>query len=461
MEAMEQHGWRIDTESSLRGRLEREVTSFDIRIVIPTRFPFSPPRVFPPDEVEFSWHRERDGAMCLYPESGREHLPWLDVDDFLETIGRWLDATSAGWPADAPDMDLERYFTEADAGLLVTYDSAIDRLVGRHVRFTIDGPRVKLAGPGLKPRNARSRRHRLFGFVADVGEPLVPPRDWSGIREQLSPEVGQNLERDIEAGRVDLILLRYRRGTTVGGIALVPSSGASGIKLTAVPSAPSDDLTLRLRGGRDSDELGDNHVLVVGAGAIGSFVCDHLSRAGVGRITVRDGDVLRPGNVVRHLAPLTLAGYHKAIAVQQVLYARPFNRTVVDVDTRFLLEPGEVIDLIQSVDLVIDASADAAVSAMLAGAAHVLGRQILSASLQDEGRIVRVDVIPPVRGAGNPPIALPPPIGPEYFEAGCGDPVSMTPPHAAIEAAALTARLAVQLLTRSIGDPAGRTHQYG
>ncbi|TBW36234.1 ThiF family adenylyltransferase [Azotobacter chroococcum] len=80
--------------------------------------------------------------------------------------------------------------------------------------------------------------------------------------------------------------------------------------------------------GRDQHpEVADRqgkHVLVLGAGALGSPVIDHLAKAGVGFITVVDADDLLPANIGRHLLGAESIGKRKAeAAAQRVNFGYP------------------------------------------------------------------------------------------------------------------------------------------
>lgn len=59
------------------------------------------------------------------------------------------------------------------------------------------------------------------------------------------------------------------------------------------------------------------HVLVLGAGALGSPVVEHLAKAGVGNITLVDEDSLATANIGRHLLGADTIGQDKAEAVAQ------------------------------------------------------------------------------------------------------------------------------------------------
>lgn len=65
-----------------------------------------------------------------------------------------------------------------------------------------------------------------------------------------------------------------------------------------------------------SDRQG-KRVLVLGAGALGSPVVDHLAKAGIGFITLVDPEILAPANIGRHLLGAESIGLKKAEAVAQ------------------------------------------------------------------------------------------------------------------------------------------------
>lgn len=62
--------------------------------------------------------------------------------------------------------------------------------------------------------------------------------------------------------------------------------------------------TTLLVGEKGIDTLQNAHVLVVGLGGVGSFVAEFIARAGVGEMTIVDGDVVDPTNRNRQLPAL-------------------------------------------------------------------------------------------------------------------------------------------------------------
>jgi hypothetical protein len=115
------------------------------------------------------------------------------------------------------------------------------------------------------------------------------------------------------------------------------------------------------------------------------------------------------------------------------------------------------MELLTSHDLVVDTSADFATTALLHVAARSARRRIVSASIQNDGATYRVDVLPPREGADPLPsssIDVDQQL-PAVFEAGCGSPISPTPPHVAVEAASATVRHVIGLLIERPVHPSG------
>ena len=52
------------------------------------------------------------------------------------------------------------------------------------------------------------------------------------------------------------------------------------------------------------NRLKQAHVLIVGLGGIGSFAGEFIARAGIGKMTIIDGDVFDPTNKNRQLTAL-------------------------------------------------------------------------------------------------------------------------------------------------------------
>ncbi|MCL2413486.1 MAG: tRNA threonylcarbamoyladenosine dehydratase, partial [Bacteroidales bacterium] len=62
--------------------------------------------------------------------------------------------------------------------------------------------------------------------------------------------------------------------------------------------------TVLLLGEKNVAKLRASHVLVMGLGGVGSAACEHLCRAGIGEMTIVDGDVVNETNRNRQLPAL-------------------------------------------------------------------------------------------------------------------------------------------------------------
>ncbi len=64
------------------------------------------------------------------------------------------------------------------------------------------------------------------------------------------------------------------------------------------------DRTELLIGKNKLKKLANSHVLVVGLGGVGAYAAESLCRAGVGELTIVDGDIINPSNKNRQLIAL-------------------------------------------------------------------------------------------------------------------------------------------------------------
>lgn len=113
--------------------------------------------------------------------------------------------------------------------------------------------------------------------------------------------------------------------------------------------------TRLLLGDEGFEKLNSSHVLVVGLGGVGGYVAEQLTRAGIGELTIVDGDVVSQSNMNRQLLALqSTQGMPKAEVMAARL--RDINPDVkLHVVSQFMKDQA-LIDLIsQPYDFVVDA----------------------------------------------------------------------------------------------------------
>src|SRR6058998_960617 len=73
------------------------------------------------------------------------------------------------------------------------------------------------------------------------------------------------------------------------------------------------------RNPKEREVLRQKHLVIVGAGSVGSAIALMAARAGVGKFTLIDPDELAPENICRHFCDLSQIGRCKAYAVSELI----------------------------------------------------------------------------------------------------------------------------------------------
>ncbi len=113
--------------------------------------------------------------------------------------------------------------------------------------------------------------------------------------------------------------------------------------------------TSLLLGDEKLQELTQKHVLIVGLGGIGSFAAEAIARAGIGNITIVDGDFVELSNKNRQLVALdSTLGIQKAVVMEARI--KDINPEVkVNSITHFLMpEDMKTLLISQKFDYVIE-----------------------------------------------------------------------------------------------------------
>ena len=137
------------------------------------------------------------------------------------------------------------------------------------------------------------------------------------------------------------------------------------------------DRTRILAGDEGVERLKGASVLVMGTGGVGSYAAEAIGRAGVGRVTLMDGDSVQASNLNRQLVALTSTlGRNKAEVMAERIRDIDPDAEVTAVPKFY--KTGEEIDLTQF-DWVIDAIDDVDAKTELIRRATESGVNIISA----------------------------------------------------------------------------------
>ncbi len=308
---------------------------------------------FSPDAMLRIPHVEWDGALCTEgdpgPASGfsaEERILRLLTAYHENFLRKWitgaLDGDFAGEELNYWIIEVAKTRAQTDPVRAVwTVDSCPDQAVLRQGTLLIP-KRIVIAADDLLPITSRliaslgtRAKQRIGVLVADIP-----------IAHTLTPQTWPRTVSDLDAllySRLaprDYSLLHgtvSRRGRSVHRIVLLRNQEYSfAYLLPGGPPTVVDDgnrkktyptrltpqplnvarLDPAWTVGRDVhpevEGRQGKHVLVLGAGALGSPVIDHLAKAGVGFITVLDPDDLQSSNIGRHLLGAESIGQPKA-----------------------------------------------------------------------------------------------------------------------------------------------------
>ena len=132
-------------------------------------------------------------------------------------------------------------------------------------------------------------------------------------------------------------------------------------------------------GAEGQARLARAHVLVVGAGGLGVPALQYLAGAGVGRITLVDGDWVAEGNLHRQpLYRMEQIGMPKARAAAAALAA--LNPEVAVAPVVDWLDPANARALVEAADLALDCADTFAASLTLSDACRDAGKPLIAAS---------------------------------------------------------------------------------
>ncbi len=123
-----------------------------------------------------------------------------------------------------------------------------------------------------------------------------------------------------------------------------------------------DDSAIRTRG-MVQDKLRKLSVAIIGAGALGGFVCELLSRQGITKIKVIDGDNLHVGNLSRHILTMSQIESNKAKAIAERLSENSPSVKVESIDE--YLNPSNIANM-DDCDVIVDCTGNNEVVDLLA-----------------------------------------------------------------------------------------------
>lgn len=137
-------------------------------------------------------------------------------------------------------------------------------------------------------------------------------------------------------------------------------------------------------------KLSSAKVMVVGAGGLGSPVTQYLAAAGVGELSIVDGDVVEENNLQRQVIHAGNIGLNKAESAQE--FVNELNSDVEVIIHPFFVEPDNVLELMGNCDVVVSCPDNFKARYLLNDACRILGKPMVHAAIYGfEGEAMTVN----------------------------------------------------------------------
>lgn len=435
-----------------------------MEIVFDKGWPYQPPRVYVQGLT--TNHSTLDDFVCLWRE-GDASLQWETLDGLFNRIEYWCNRAKNGWEDD--DLPFDAYLNFKDKWpVMATFQFEALR-TGLGSWGDLAG--AFTANPDVLSLRAgkASSASELSGLWFQVGQLRAPPpRSFSELAQHLNRAQRKGLQRALlrrrspaglrPSGGLDVLLFAWEwRGhphLLVMGLTGIEEN----VEAAVLMAEPNDEQTLKLRAGPDAEILKERRVVVFGVGALGGHVAVALAESGIESVRIVDGDFLSPGNVVRHVAGHVQVGKLKVVSVNAIIEDHaPWTK--VDPIAPQVNPAGkdEIAQLVNDVDLVVDATGNDAFVYPVAQVAQELGKPFVSGALFRGGFVGRVqrralDTDAPI--SNRPKSTSYPTIPPGNTELetaepdlGCSAPVNNAAPASVLACASLITQMAIDALT--------------
>ena len=434
-----------------------------MEIVFDAGWPYRPPRVFV--QGLNTNHSTLSGFVCLWRD-GDLSLEWETVDGLFRRIEDWCERAKDGWLDD--DLPFDAYLNfKRKWPLMATFDfDSLRTNIGSwgDMNGVLTNPNLLI----LRPAPATGPRE-LRGLWFRVGQlQAPPPRNLSELPQHLNRSQRKGLEKALSrrretrgpqvTGGVDIILFAWQRRERTDLLLMACEGVGDKVEAAALVAEPNDERTLRLRAGPDAEVLKGRSAVLFGAGALGGHVAVTLAESGIDSLRIVDGDLLSPGNVVRHVAGHDQVGGPKVNAVEAAIRNHaPWTKVESIAPPSNPYGSREIVQLVEDADVVIDATGSDAFVHPIARVAQEMGKPLVSGALLRGGFIGRVQR----KAQDNDSSIFDRPESPDYpvvplgdskvdvaeLDLGCSAPVNNAPPASVLACASLTTQAAIDVLT--------------
>lgn len=305
---------------------------WEAKVVYPFIYPYAPPQVIPREEAKWSSHQWGRGELCLEIRADNWH-PALTAGDMVRSARKLLETESTLDERGAPlEVLRDHRFTEGqrlswELMRLVLTDELIAEVERRDNVVSL-----------LELSRVEYDLSWVFTGIALIGDTNFDEWIDGGVPKQFRTygvsigriaKLEEGDERHLALTNADCVPadvwqhfsdIPFGSPKVVVGIlngkVLAKFLGTETVfEVASVPMDNQQRIPIR------NDAVTGKRVAIVGCGSMGSKVAASLVRCGVSNFLLFDGDVLKPGNLVRNELDWFAVGAHKVDGVVHRLRA--------------------------------------------------------------------------------------------------------------------------------------------
>lgn len=257
-------------EGPIADPLKQFTAAATMKMIFVDGWPFQHPRLFV-DGID-QLHMNAHGELCLW-HSGAASDEWLTFSGYVGRIEEWARRTKeANFRPEDFALDAHLAFGRVKSGTMATVE--LDKL---HLNTAARGIGI-ISGRWNKAETVLEISAGSDGPIDGRGYWLTDvrtaPRGLDTVRSLLTAAQQKNFDRRhvgvSERGEPHLFLLAWQRDLGDEALVILAEKRGNEVVAEAIEAAPMDTKYLKLRTGPDAALLADKHVVVFGAGAIGS-----------------------------------------------------------------------------------------------------------------------------------------------------------------------------------------------
>ena len=379
--------------------------SWVVDVGLPPLFPDEVPIAFLPAGNEAylkNPHIEQDGFICTIPDSaatdsddpvGLVHYVFNDCQQILQGTGPndFQDEFYSYWNHSAPKQERELVIIDPAERLTTPFQAVFSE------KYIYVASNISQINHWVANRTGEASAFKSDdnGIVIKLDSPLIPEKYPNTVSELVTladtfdKAAGHRIKSLLaSSAKSGLVLLVQAQGQGVAmGAVIFNGLGLSRINSVKLVrgfrpgTVPSDLLYRRAhdeirskrvirtsvervdhqwihsRGG-DGSDLSKKSVLIIGCGSLGGHVAYLLSRAGIGRLTLTDNDVLAWDNLGRHILGAESIGTFKAKELARVLARQMPHLDIVGIPKDWRDALNENPNLFAEKDLIVSTVAE-------------------------------------------------------------------------------------------------------